>query len=197
MRLFVGSVLALLGAAAAVYSPFRPWYDGRLGQHYAVDDLFDGITDARSSLIGSIFLIMLAAAVVAVLGVLRRSRLVIGVAGLIVLGTLLLWMIRQGQISDGLSITTTGDGLGAGVAYAFGAAALMLLGAGVLGRQSRTARLSAVEPAAPPAYAAEPAARAHESQPENVVRFPDATGGQDLRQTADGSPPPQEHRDAA
>ncbi|MGW3623763.1 hypothetical protein [Streptomyces sp. NPDC000880] len=44
-RNIIGSFLALVGAAAAVWSPFRGWYDGRHGRDYRVQDLFNGITD--------------------------------------------------------------------------------------------------------------------------------------------------------
>ncbi len=43
IRNVLGAVLALAGAAAAVLSPFRDWYDGRLGRHYRLGgDLFTG-----------------------------------------------------------------------------------------------------------------------------------------------------------
>ncbi|MQY12968.1 hypothetical protein SRB5_31080 [Streptomyces sp. RB5] len=137
MRYVIGSALALLGAAAAVYSPFRPWYDGRLGRQYGVDDIFDGITGVHSSLMASVFLLMLAAAVVALVGIVLRSRLAILLAGLIVLGTAVLWMIRQSQVSDGLVVGASGESLGIGVANAFAGAALLLLGAAVMGRKEK------------------------------------------------------------
>ena len=48
IRNILGSIVALAGAAAAVLSPFRDWYDGRLGRHYRVADLFNGISARRA-----------------------------------------------------------------------------------------------------------------------------------------------------
>ncbi|WP_051779826.1 hypothetical protein [Streptomyces sp. NRRL S-241] len=40
IRNALGSLLGLIGAAAAVRSPFRAWYDGRLGRDYRAQELF-------------------------------------------------------------------------------------------------------------------------------------------------------------
>ncbi|MFJ3724113.1 hypothetical protein ACIPYQ_16275 [Streptomyces sp. NPDC090045] len=52
IRNVLGSLMGLIGAAAAVWSPFRAWYDGRHGRGYRVLELFTaaGITDHRAAL---------------------------------------------------------------------------------------------------------------------------------------------------
>ncbi|MFF5921693.1 hypothetical protein ACFY8C_25580 [Streptomyces flavochromogenes] len=135
IRNIAGSVLALAGATAAVWSPFRAWYDGRHGRDYAVDELFTGITDARGELIGSILAPFLFAALVTLLGVVLRSRLLVAFAGLVVLGFTVLWMVRVGQAEGGLTIGG-GTGLGDGVANAVGGGILLLLGALVMSGRS-------------------------------------------------------------
>ncbi|WP_262388060.1 hypothetical protein [Streptomyces parvus] len=102
IRNILGSVVALAGAASAVLSPFRDWYGGRAGQDYRVADLFEGITPTESGVLVSILLPFLGAALLVVLGVVLRSRLVVALAGLVVLGFTILWMVRQGQAAGSL-----------------------------------------------------------------------------------------------
>ncbi|WP_318210758.1 hypothetical protein [Streptomyces sp. SJL17-1] len=137
IRNIAGSVLALAGATAAVWSPFRAWYDGRHGRDYAIDELFTGITDAKGELIGSLLAPFLFAALLALLGVVLRSRLLVALAGLVVLGFTVLWMVRVGQAEGSLTVGGDGTGLGDGVANAFGGGVLLLLGALVMSGRSR------------------------------------------------------------
>ncbi|MFC9734687.1 hypothetical protein ACFWGM_25055 [Streptomyces roseolus] len=145
IRNVVGSVLALVGATAAVWSPFRAWYDGRHGSDYRIGDLFTGITGSGSGVIGSILLPFAVAALVALIGVVLRSRLLVAVAGVIVLGFTVLWMVRVGQAEGSLVVSGDGRGLGDGVANALGGGLLLLLGALVMAGRPRRHRL---EPAA-------------------------------------------------
>lgn len=132
VRNVLGSLLALIGAAAAVWSPFRSWYDGRHGSDIRIDGLFTGtgVTTRNASLFASLFLPMAFAALLTLLGVLLRSRLVVVLAAVLVLGFTVLWMVRQAQFSNGL--TVGGDGLGSGVAWALGGGLLILVSAFVM-----------------------------------------------------------------
>ena len=142
IRNLVGSVLALTGATAAVWSPFRAWYDGRHGRDYAIDELFTGITDAKAELIGSILLPFAFAALVTLVGVALRSRLLVALAGIVVLGFTVLWMVRVGQAEGSLVVSGDGRGLGDGVANAFGGGVLLLLGALVMSGRTRAHRVA-------------------------------------------------------
>ncbi|WP_406708013.1 hypothetical protein [Streptomyces halobius] len=134
----IGSLIALVGAAAAVWSPFRPWYDGRHGRDVRIEDLFGTITDNKAMLFGSLFLPMAFAALVALIGVALRSRLLVSLAGLVVLGFTVLWMVRQGQEAGEL---TAGDrGLGVGAASALGGGALLVFGALIMSGRGHLAR---------------------------------------------------------
>ncbi|MFE3070966.1 hypothetical protein [Streptomyces sp. NPDC059247] len=137
IRNVIGSVLALAGATAAVWSPFRAWYDGRHGRDYAIGDLFGGITDGRPDVLASILLPFLFAALLTLFGVVLRSRALVAVAGLVVLGFTVLWMVRVGQAEGSLVISGDGRGLGDGVANALGGGVLLLLGALVMSGRSR------------------------------------------------------------
>lgn len=139
IRNVAGAVLALAGATAAVWSPFRAWYDGRHGRDYALDELFTGITDAKADLWWSLLLPFAFAALLTLIGVLLRSRLLVALAGLVVLGFTVFWMVRVGQYRGGLTVDGDGTGLGDGVANALGGGVLLLLGALVMsGRRGRT-----------------------------------------------------------
>ncbi|MET9437895.1 hypothetical protein [Streptomyces sp. NPDC006551] len=137
VRNVIGSVLALAGATAAVWSPFRAWYDGRHGSHYRIDDLFGGITNARAEVIGSILLPLAFAALVTLIGLLLRSRLLVALAGVIVLGFTILWMVRVGQAENGLTVGGDARGLDHGVFYALGGGVLLLLAAAVMSGRHR------------------------------------------------------------
>ncbi|MFH8361280.1 hypothetical protein ACH4FV_17050 [Streptomyces anulatus] len=153
IRNVLGSLVALAGAASAVLSPFRDWYAGRAGQDYRVEDLFGGITAAESGVLVSMLLPFLAAALLVVVGVVLRSRLVVALAGLVVLGFTILWMVRQGQAAGSLVVAGDGSGLQVGVVNALAGGLLMLIGALLMsgrGRRSRRER-EPVEPYAAPA----------------------------------------------
>ncbi|MDW4897536.1 hypothetical protein RB625_03915 [Streptomyces californicus] len=140
IRNLLGSLVALAGAASAVLSPFRPWYDGRLGRDYRVRDLFEGITLTESGVLVSILLPFLAAAALVVLGAVLRSRLVTAFAGVVVLGFTVLWMVRQGQAAGSLAVSGDGSGLRVGVVNALAGGVLMLIGAALMrGRRNRGA----------------------------------------------------------
>ncbi|ORT58707.1 hypothetical protein [Streptomyces sp. CB03238] len=137
VRNVIGSILALVGAAAAVWSPFRAWYDGRHGRDYRIADLFSGISGTKADLWISILLPFAFAALVTLVGLLLRSRLLVVLAGLIVLGFTILWMIRQGQAAGSLSVESDGSGLGPGVALAAGGGVLLLLAAVLMSGRRR------------------------------------------------------------
>lgn len=141
-RNLIGSLLALLGAAAAVWSPFRSWYDGRHGQDFRLGELFtpDGISGADAGLWGGLFLPMAVAALLTLIGLVLRSLLLVAFSGILVLGFTILWMVRQGQAAG--SLTAGGDsGLGAGVALALAGGVVILLGSSVMrGRRKRRGR---------------------------------------------------------
>ncbi|MFI8790745.1 hypothetical protein [Streptomyces sp. NPDC055105] len=138
VRNVLGSILALIGATAAVSSPFRAWYDGRHGRYYRLGDLFTGagVTDARATLFGSLLLPFVVAAAATLIGIVLRSRLLVAFAGVVVLAFTVLWMVRVGQAEGRMVVAGDGSGLGLGVAGAVVGGALLLLGAAVMsGRQ--------------------------------------------------------------
>lgn len=132
VRNVLGSILALAGATAAVWSPFRAWYDGRHGSTYRIDDLFSGISATKAEVAGSILLPFAFAALVTLVGLALRSRILVAVAGLITIGFTVLWMVRQGQAAGSLTVDSSGKGLGQGVAMALGGGLVLLLAAGLM-----------------------------------------------------------------
>ncbi|MFI6687860.1 hypothetical protein [Streptomyces sp. NPDC050485] len=140
VRNILGSILALIGATAAVWSPFRAWYDGRHGSTYRIDDLFSGISGSKAEVAGSILLPFAFAALVTLVGLVLRARLLVAVAGLIVLGFTVFWMVRQGQAAGNLTIDSSGRGLGQGVAVALGGGLVLLLACALMSGRRRAAR---------------------------------------------------------
>jgi hypothetical protein len=132
MRNVLGAALALIAAAAAVISPFRDWYDGRAGQDIPLGDLFsgDGLTSGDAALFGGMFVPMLVAAVLVVVGVLLGWRLLVALAGVLALGFTVLWMVRQYQLTDSLLIGS--GGMAEGAMSALAAGVLMLFASTVM-----------------------------------------------------------------
>ncbi|NDZ77682.1 hypothetical protein G3I19_03895 [Streptomyces sp. SID10853] len=147
MRNVLGSLVALVGAAAAVYSPFRNWYDGRHGSEYRIQDLFNGITAHKPDAGGSVLIPFAFSALLVLIGILLRSRLLVTLAGLVTLAFTVLWMVRVGIAEHSLAISSGGRGLGLGVGDALIGGVLMLLGAGLMrGRRVPVAPAPAADP---------------------------------------------------
>ncbi|ACU69035.1 hypothetical protein Caci_0080 [Catenulispora acidiphila DSM 44928] len=147
MRNLLGSLLAIIGAAATLVSPWQAWYNNRHGSSYKFYEVFgSGVTLSGSGIMDSVFLVFLITAVLAVAGVVLRSRALVGAAGVIAFGFTILWMVRQGQAAGELTVTGANNrGLGSGVAYAFGGGLLMIIGS--LMMTGRTRRTVVAEPA--------------------------------------------------
>jgi hypothetical protein len=145
VRNVIGGILALAGAAAAVLSPFLGWYDGRDGRDYRVRELLGTLSTARPGTWTSLLLPLAVAALLTLVGLALRSRTLVTLAGLLVVGCTVLWMVRQGQAAHGLAIEPDGSGLGPGVAYAAGGGIALLLAAVVMSGRRRPARLEAAQ----------------------------------------------------
>ncbi|MFJ8001394.1 hypothetical protein ACIQ7D_30530 [Streptomyces sp. NPDC096310] len=156
VRNIFGSILALAGAAAAVFGPFRAWYDGRIGRDYRVADLFDGVTGNGAGIFTSLLLPFAFAALVTLVGVVTRSRPLVALAGVIVLGFTVLWMVRQGQAAGSLTISGNGSGLGVGVAYTAGGGVALLLASVLMSGRGRARRRDREQPYEPQPYEPQP-----------------------------------------
>ncbi|MFJ2558962.1 MULTISPECIES: hypothetical protein [unclassified Streptomyces] len=179
VRNIFGSILALAGAAAAVFGPFRAWYDGRIGRDYRVADLFDGVTPNGAGLFTSLLLPLAFAALVTLVGVMARSRPLVALAGLIVLGFTVLWMVRQGQAAGSLAISGDGSGLGVGVAYTAGGGVALLLAALLMSGRRRAGRRDREQPYEPQPYEPQPYdPRQYEPQGYGQPQGYDPQGGQ-------------------
>ena len=155
MRNIIGGLLALVGAALTLVSPWQPWYNNRHGSTYKFYEVFgSGITPSGSGIMDSVFLVFLVTAALTVVGVLLGSRALVGFAAVVAFGFAVLWMVRQGQAAGELTVTGANNrGLGSGVAYAFAGGLLMVIGSLVMVGRPRRA-VVADRPAATTATAA-------------------------------------------
>jgi hypothetical protein len=139
-RNLIGSLLALIAAAAAVYSTFVPWFGARNGNDFRLEDLlWNGITQTSSGLWVSLFLPMLVAAILTLVGVVLRWRTLVAFAGLIVAGFTVLWLVREGIALGTLSVGATGV-INRGVAFALGSSLLLFVSAGLMAGRRKRAR---------------------------------------------------------
>ncbi|MFJ5292455.1 hypothetical protein [Streptomyces sp. NPDC088348] len=189
-RNVLGSLVALVGAAAAVYSPFRNWYDGRHGSEYRIQDLFNGITATKPDAGGSILIPFAFAALLTLIGILLRSRMLVTLAGLITIGFTVLWMVRVGIAAHTLAISSNGRGLGLGVGDALIGGVLMLLGAGLMRGRRAHAVAPRTEPGPGPggATAYEPASP-YEPAPPYAPAPPYGAAGPAPGYEPDATPP--------
>ncbi|WP_265866386.1 hypothetical protein [Streptomyces sp. SKN60] len=195
IRNIIGSVLALAGATAAVWSPFRAWYDGRHGRDYPIEDLFAGITDAKAEVIGSILLPFAFAAVLTLAGVVFRLRWLVALAGFVVLGFTILWMVRVGQAQGGLTVGSDGRGLGDGVANALGGGFLLLLGAVVMSGRPKPHATRVDQPHVPTHPTLDgPPTQTYDTPPPPPEQAPEPSSDVPWDPGRDETPPPPEHR---
>ena len=136
IRRLLGALLAIVGAAAAIWGLYRPWYDGRHGSTYRLGDVFSNITGHGASWWESLLVPMIVAGVIVLAAVLLGSRFGYFLAGAVVLGFTILWMVQQGRAIGSLSIDSHGHGLGEGVGAAVGGGVLMWLAAVVTSGRS-------------------------------------------------------------
>jgi hypothetical protein len=133
MRVVRFLLLGLIAAGALGVSPFLSWVDGDAATTIPFRDLF-GITGDSVRLFRSIALPLLAAAVIALLGTVIVSRLLLVLAGLVGLGTVVTWMVQA--LTDELSL---GD-IQVGAWVALGGGVFAFLAAAARGRRARERR---------------------------------------------------------
>jgi hypothetical protein len=124
-RRVAGAFLALLGAVGVTTSAYLNWFGDRTPEATPLDRLFQsGAAEQASSYWTSVALPLALVTVVAVVGVILWSRIVLVVAWLIGAATLVLFVVQQANDAAGFSI---GD-LQTGVWIAFAGLLVMLLG---------------------------------------------------------------------
>jgi len=124
-RRVAGAFLALLGAVGVTAGAYLNWFGDRTPETTPLDRLFQsGVAEQASSYWTSVALPLALVTVVAVVGVILRSRIVLVVAWLIGAATLVLFVVQQANDTPGFSI---GD-LQTGVWVAFAGLLVMLLG---------------------------------------------------------------------
>jgi hypothetical protein len=207
VRNVLGQVLALVGAAAAVWSPFQAWYNGRDGQYYRLEDLLTGtgVTAVSAELFASLFLPFVVAALLTLIGLVLRLRVLVVLAGVIVLGFTILWMVRIGLVEGSFTISgEQANGLGLGTALAFGGGVLLLLGAVFMrGRGGRGKHVRGRSGYLTPVEHREPYESSELYEPEEPrayepgeePREPRATGGPDEDAPTQTWPRPPPDRD--
>ena len=110
-RRLLGTALALLAAAAGVWSVFLSWYSGRKGSNIRIRDLFShGLSANSANTMNSLFLPLAFAALLVLVFAVLGWRWLLVLGGLIGLATPLLWGTRQAQTTDGLHSVLVGHG---------------------------------------------------------------------------------------
>ncbi|UCM88641.1 hypothetical protein [Streptomyces marincola] len=185
-------MLAAIAAAAAIISVFFNWYGGREGQHIKWTSLStgDGVTASEAGLFNGMFLPMLVAAALTAAGILLRSRLLMMLAGICALGFTALWLIRQYQVNDSLTVGV--GGISWAVALPLAAGLTLLAVSGVMaGRHLRERGLAPAEGRR--AHRRHDAADAHRGGEVHQGPWP-----RDREQPVEGEADPRRHRrDAA
>ncbi|WP_228003122.1 hypothetical protein [Nocardia australiensis] len=137
---YVSAVLCVLaGATALVLSAFGDWIGDRDGKDIPLSDLWSGLGSQTVGLATSLFVPLVIAAALAVLGALTRLRLVLALAALIGLATAGMFMLQQGRTDSGF------DHFHQGWTNAGGGALLLIVATAVLPSQRRATTVHSYE----------------------------------------------------
>ena len=129
-RRVAGGFLALLGAVGVTASAYLNWFDDRTPETVPIDRLFQsGVTEEASSYWTSVALPLAIVTLLAVIGLVLRSRLILVVGWLIGVATLVLFVVQQANDDADFSV---GD-LQAGAWVALAGLIVMLLGLASMG----------------------------------------------------------------
>lgn len=83
MRAVLGWLLVLVGGAVAVLGSWRPWWTGRSGEGIPLEELVTAPGSGQAFVLWSLALPVLVGVVLAVLGLVRTSRAVIALGGVL------------------------------------------------------------------------------------------------------------------
>jgi hypothetical protein len=97
MRTLIAVVATVAGAGAVVYSTFQPWYRDRQGRYIPLSDLWDGVTPNTTDMISSLFVPMVLAAVLVVLGLIIGRRWVMAIGTIIAVAVFAIFLGQQLQ----------------------------------------------------------------------------------------------------
>lgn len=97
MRTLIAIVATVAGAAAVVYSTFLPWYGDRQGRQIPLSELWDGITASTTDMIGSLFVPMVLAAALALLGLVIGRRWLMAIGAFVAIAVFAVFLGQQMQ----------------------------------------------------------------------------------------------------
>jgi hypothetical protein len=100
MRSVLTVLCTLIGGAALVVSVFSEWNDGRLGRNVPMSDLWAGISTSSADLLGSVFVPLALATVLALVGALTRRRLILSLGAVVGLATPGLFWLQQENVDQ-------------------------------------------------------------------------------------------------
>src|ERR1700761_6698121 len=109
-RRIIGLVLVVASAVTVVWSVAVDWYGGRRGTSIRLQDLFSGLTPARSDSLGSLLIPAALSALSVLAGIVLWRPWLWAAGGLIAVATAVLWAVRQAQTITGLHSGPVGAG---------------------------------------------------------------------------------------
>jgi hypothetical protein len=129
MRTLIAIVATVAGAAAVIYSMFLPWYGDRQGRQIPLSELWNGITATTTDMVNSLFVPMVLAALLVLVG------LTIGRRWLMVIGTFLAIVVFAVFLGQQMQVEAFASQFRQGFWNTAGGCVLLLIGS--IARESR------------------------------------------------------------
>jgi hypothetical protein len=122
MRTLIAILATVAGAAAVVYSTFLPWYRDRQGRFIPLNELWNGVTTTTTDMVNSLFVPMVLAAALVLVG------LAIGKRWLMVIGTIIALAVFVAFLGQQLQSEALASQFRQGFWGAAGGVLLLLIG---------------------------------------------------------------------
>ncbi|MET0135471.1 MAG: hypothetical protein ABW215_17975 [Kibdelosporangium sp.] len=97
MRTLIAILATVAGAAAVVYSTFLPWYRDRQGRFIPLNELWNGVTTSTTDMVNSLFVPMVLAAALALVGLAISKRWLMAIGTIIALAVFVAFLGQQLQ----------------------------------------------------------------------------------------------------
>jgi hypothetical protein len=97
MRTLIAIVATVAGVGAVIYSTFLPWYGERQGRFIPLSDLWNGVTPNTTDMVSSLFVPVVLAGALVLLGLIIGRRWVMAIGTLIAVAVFAVFLGQQLQ----------------------------------------------------------------------------------------------------
>lgn len=96
--MLIAILATVAGAAAVVYSQFLPWYRDRQGRQIPLNELWNGVTTTTTDMVNSLFVPIVIAVVLALLGLFIGKRWMMALGAFLAVVVFAVFLGQQMQV---------------------------------------------------------------------------------------------------